>query len=95
MDQGVTKGVSDTRFDPDAVCTRAHIATFLFRAKGAEAPADAENPFKDVPADQWYTDAALWAAEQGITNGDGAADTFNPNGACTRAQIVTMLYRAQ
>ncbi len=95
VENGVTQGTSATTFAPSATCTRAHIVTFLFRAEKAKAIDGAKNPFKDVPADTWYTDAVLWAVSHDITKGDGSADTFNPGGGCTRAQIVTFLYRAQ
>ena len=95
VQEGVTNGVSADRFDPKAECTRAHIVTFLFRAKGAEAMEGAENPFTDVPENIWFTDSVLWAVAEGITNGDGAEDIFHPNAGCSRAMIVTFLYRAQ
>ena len=95
VENKVTVGTSDTTFSPDDTCTRAQIVTFLFRAKQAEAVEGAENPFTDVPADFWCVDEILWAVENGITQGDGSATVFNPNGGCTRAQIVTFLYRAQ
>ena len=92
VENGITNGVDKTHFDPAATCTRAHIVTFLFRAEKGEAGSD--NPFVDVPADQWYTEAVLWAAANGVTN--GVDDThFAPMTDCTRAQIVTLLYRAE
>ncbi|MBQ9046059.1 MAG: S-layer homology domain-containing protein [Oscillospiraceae bacterium] len=92
VENGVTQGVDATHFAPDAKCTRAHIVTFLYRAeKGA---AGAENPFVDVPAGEWYTEAVLWAVENGITQGMDATH-FAPGNDCTRAQIVTFLYRAE
>ena len=94
VENGVTKGTGSDTFSPNKTCTRAEIATFLFRYAGAEAPESAENPFTDVPADAWYTDAVLWAADQGITNGVSESK-FAPNEPCTRAQIVTFLFRAQ
>ena len=95
VEQGVTKGVSEHAFAPNDPCTRAEIVTFLFRAKRAEAVQDAENPFTDVPENAWYTDSVLWAVREGVTNGDGAADIFHPGQTCTRAMIVTFLYRAK
>ena len=94
VEAGVTKGTADDAFSPDKTCTRAEIATFLCRFANAEPLESAENPFSDVPADTWYTDAVLWAADQGVTNGVGGGK-FAPNDPCTRAQIVTFLFRAQ
>ena len=94
VETGVTKGVDNDVFAPDKTCSRAEIVTFLFRANSGEVPEGTDNPFKDVAADQWYTDAVLWAVAEGITNGVDA-DHFNPTGDCTREQIVTFLYRAQ
>ncbi len=94
VETGVTNGTSETTFSPKANCTRAQIVTFLFRACKGAAPEGAVNPFSDVPAGQWYTDAVLWAVAEEITNGM-TDTTFVPGGDCTRAQIVTFLYRAQ
>ena len=69
--------------------------TFLHRYAGTPAPASTNNPFVDVPAGEWYTNAVLWAVEEGITNGYGSETTFAPNNVCTRGQIVTFLYRAE
>ena len=95
VQEGVTNGVSADAFAPKAECTRAHIVTFLFRAKQAQAVEGAVNPFIDVPTDAWFTDSALWAVSEGITNGDGSEETFHPNAGCSRAMIVTFLFRAQ
>ena len=89
---GVTKGVSKTHFAPNAAITRGQAVTLLWRLAG-EPEAEAESPFKDVPAQRYDADAVAWAAEQGVTNGVTAA-RFAPDDACTRAQIVTFLYRA-
>ncbi|MBQ9045233.1 MAG: S-layer homology domain-containing protein [Oscillospiraceae bacterium] len=91
VEQGVTVGVSDTRFDPDGGCTRAQVVTFLHRA--AKTPAAAGGAaFADVPSGTWFAQAVSWAVEQGITV--GVSDTqFGPDNACTRAQIVSFLYR--
>ena len=91
VEQGITKGTSDTTFSPNANCTRAQIVTFLWRSQKFPA-ADGVNPFTDVAADAYYADAVLWAAESGVTSGT-TATTFSPNATCTRAQIVTFLYR--
>ena len=91
VEQGITKGTSDTTFSPNANCTRAQIVTFLWRSQKFPA-ADGVNPFTDVAADAYYADAVLWAAESGVTSGT-TATTFSPNATCTRAQIETFLYR--
>ena len=91
VENGITKGTSDTAFSPNATCTRAQIVTFLWRSQ--ESPAsDSVNPFTDVAADAYYANAVLWAAENSITGGT-TATAFSPNNDCTRAQIVTFLYR--
>ena len=93
VENGITKGTSDTAFSPDAVCSRAQIVTFLWRAQQSPAAGSA-NPFLDVAADAYYTDAVLWAVENGVTMGTNAEGTaFSPDDDCTRAQIVTFLYR--
>ena len=93
VDKGVTAGTSATTFAPDGICTRAQAVTFLWRAAGSPAPKSSAMPFTDVKADSYYYDAVLWAVEQGITAGTSAT-TFAPNLNCSRAQIVTFLYRA-
>ena len=91
VENGITKGTSETTFHPDEICTRAQGVTFLYRALGKLAAAQAG--FTDVAADSYYADAVNWAAENGVTN--GISETlFGPDGSCTRAQIVTFLYRA-
>lgn len=90
VENGITKGTSETTFHPDETCTRAQGVTFLYRALGKLAAAQAG--FTDVAADSYYADAVNWAAENGVTN--GISETlFGPDGSCTRAQIVTFLYR--
>lgn len=91
---GVTNGTSSDTFSPDKTCTRAEIAAFLFRYANAELPENVQSPFSDVPADAWYANVVLWAADQGIAKGVGGGK-FAPDNPCTRAQIVTFLYRAQ
>ena len=93
VEKGVTEGTSATTFSPDAVCTRAQIVTFLYRAAGSPAVKSAVNPFTDVSASDYYYNAVLWAVENGITTGTSET-TFSPNESCTRAQCVTFLYRA-
>ncbi|MBR3416692.1 MAG: S-layer homology domain-containing protein [Clostridia bacterium] len=91
---GITTGTSATTFSPDDGCTRGQVVTFLWRSAGQPEPASAKNPFKDVPASEYYYKAVLWAVEKGITNGTDATH-FSPEDTCTRAQIVTFLYRWQ
>ena len=88
---GVTNGVADDVFAPDASCTRAQAVTFLWRAAGAPV-ADADCGFADVDSSDYYYDAVVWAVTNGITNGVGDG-LFAPDEVCTRAQIVTFLYR--
>ena len=92
--EGVTGGTSDTLFAPNASCTRAQAVTFLWRAAGSPEPKSADLPFTDVPADAYYAKAVAWAVENGVAK--GVSETaFAPNATCTRAQIVTFLWRAQ
>ena len=91
VEKGITDGTSDTTFSPNDPCTRAHVVTFLWRAEN-KPDAGSRNPFADVAAGEYYTDAVLWAVSKGIT--DGTSDTtFSPADPCTRGQIVTFLYR--
>lgn len=91
VENKIVLGVSETKFDPDGICTRAQIVTLLWRA--AESPAaGSANPFADVAADAYYADAVLWAVGKEITIGTSGT-TFSPNRICTRAEIVTFLYR--
>ena len=93
VEQEITRGVDEWHFAPNSPCTRAQVATFLWRAAGRPEPKTTVNPFIDVPADQYYYKAVLWAVENRITNGT-SANKFSPNSPCTRGQIVTFLYRA-
>ena len=90
IENGITTGTADGRFAPDATCTRAQGMTFLFRA--SKASADGAPAFSDVAADAYYAEAVKWATDNGITNGT-TSSTFSPAGGCTRAQIVTFLWR--
>ena len=90
----ITNGTSATTFSPDATCTRGQVVTFLWRAKGCPEPTNASNPFKDVISSDYYYKAVLWANEHGITNGTSAT-TFSPNDPCTRAHVVTFLWRTE
>ena len=91
VENGITTGTGNGRFSPDATCTRAQSVTFLYRALSARAEGTAE--FRDVPKNAYYADAVAWAAANGITTGIGGG-LFGPDNDCTRAQIVTFLYRA-
>ena len=92
VEKGITSGTSAVTFDPNGICTRAQAVTFLWRAAGSPAP-KSMNSFADVPADAYYAKAVAWAVENGITSGTGGGK-FSPDATCTRAQIVTFLYRA-
>ena len=92
VEQGITKGTSDTTFSPDATCSRAQIVAFLWRSEKSPAAGTA-NPFADVKASAYYADAVLWAVKHNITVGT-TFSIFSPDEECTRAQIVTFLYRA-
>lgn len=92
LSQSITTGTSDTAFSPDAPCTRAQAVAFLFRAAGSPAVSDG-NAFSDVAANAYYADAVTWAEKNGVTGGIGGG-LFGSGRDCTRAQIVTFLYRA-
>ena len=92
VEQGITKGTSDTMFSPDATCSRAQIVTFLWRSQKSPAAGTA-NPFTDVKASAYYADAVLWAVKEDVTKGT-TNTTFSPDATCTRAQIVTFIYRS-
>ena len=91
-ENGITGGVDDTHFAPNATCTRAQVVTFLWRAAGSPEP-ESLSSLSDVPADAYYAKAVAWALENGITTGTGNG-TFTPNAVCSRGQIVTFLWRA-
>ncbi len=88
----ITKGVSVDRFAPNEYCTRAQIVTFLWTAAGKPEPEQDGQPFRDVALDSYYCKAVQWALENQITSGTSSLD-FSPNEPCTRAQIVTFLWR--
>ena len=92
VENGITKGTTDTTFDPNAVCTRGQIVTFLFRASGDEKVATGTN-FADVASGSYCADAVAWAVANDVTNGF-ADGTFRPEATCTRGQAVTFIYRA-
>ena len=90
MQEGITTGMGKNLFAPDATVTRGQFVTFLYRLSGAKS--DAAHPFTDVPAGSYYEPAIAWAYSKGITTGTSKT-TFNPDSPCTRAQIITFLYR--
>ena len=92
VERGITKGTSSTSFSPFAPCTRGQIVTFLYRSAGSPKVSGACN-FSDVSFGSFCRDAVIWASSEGITNGTSAG-RFSPNEGCTRAQVVTFLYRA-
>ena len=91
VENGITDGTSATTFSPDAVCSRGQIVTFLWRANGSPA-VSGNSAFTDVAADAYYAAAVTWAEKNDITGGIGGG-LFGSNNNCTRAQIVTFLYR--
>ena len=90
VENGITSGTSATTFAPDATVTRGQTVTFLYRAAGS--PAATGDSFSDVSGDAYYANAVAWAVQKGITSGTGNGQ-FSPNADCTRAQIVTFLFR--
>ena len=93
VENGITKGTSDTTFSPNMTCSRAQIVTFLWRSEKSPTAGTA-NPFADVKSTAYYADAVLWAVKENITKGT-TSTTFSPNADCTRAQIVTFLWRCK
>ena len=91
VENGITNGTTDTTFGPDETCTRAHGVTFLSRTAGTNTASGNSN-FADVDANAYYASAVKWAVDNGITNGISSS-LFGPDSSCTRAQIVTFLYR--
>ena len=91
IENGITNGMTETTFAPDATCTRGQIVTFLYRA--LKGTASGSTNFTDVKSDTFYADAINWAVANNVTNGTSNT-TFSPNADCTRAEIVTFLYRA-
>ena len=91
LENGITNGLADGTFGVNNTCTRGQSVTFLYRAMGT-APTTV-NGFTDVESNAFCAEAVAWAVENGVTNGTSAT-TFSPSNGCTRAQIVTFLYRA-
>ena len=92
VEEGVAEGTGDGIFSPDAGCIRAQIVTFIWRMAGSPEPSETSDAFHDLPEDAYYYDAMLWANEKGIISGTSEV-TLSPDGPCTRAQAVTMLWR--
>ena len=92
LERNITAGTSATQFSPSKPCTRAEIVTFLWVMAGRPGPESMDMPFADVAHGVYYYKAVLWAAEQGITAGTGP-NSFSPNKTCTRAEVVTMLWK--
>ena len=92
VDNGITKGMTETIFAPNSNCTRAQAVTFLHRYLG-QPESDMANPFTDVDSGEFYANAICWAVENGVTTGV-TTTTFEPDSTCTRGQIVTFLFRA-
>lgn len=93
VENGITTGVSEDKFAPNADCDRSQVVTFLWRAAGQPEPKGTAAGFSDVKESDWYYKAVMWAVEQGITSGTGNG-LFSPKKACTRAEVVTFLWRA-
>ena len=94
VENGITYGVDDKHFAPDISCDRGDVITFLWRAAGKPEPKAANNPFTDVKESDYFYKAVLWGVENGIVAGV-SADKFAPYSQCTRAQVVTFLWRAE
>ena len=94
VENGVVKGMDETHFEPETVCTRAQALTFLWRANGMPQPKTTTNPFGDVDASAYYYDAVLWGVENGIVKGMDETH-FEPDTACSRAHALTFLWRAK
>lgn len=93
LENNITKGITDSTFEPDTGCSRGQVVTFLWRAAGCPEPTSTEHNFTDVRKGAYYYKAMLWAVEQGITVGT-TKTTFAPDDTCTRGQVVTFLWRA-
>lgn len=93
VQKGITNGATDTTFNPNGICLRAHVVTFLHRAAGNPEPSSSSNPFIDAKPSDFFYKPVLWAVENGITNGTSAT-TFGSYANCNRAAVVTFLWRA-
>ena len=94
VEHTVTAGTEPTKFSPNIGCSRAQVMMFLWRANGSPRIILRNNPFKDVKEGDYFYDAVLWAVRNGITTGT-STDTFSPDLNCTRAQVMTFLWRAK
>ena len=94
VENGITAGMTPDTFAPDVTCTRGQIVTFLWRFKGCPEADTEQSVFKDVKHGAFYEKAVAWASENGVTAGTSRT-SFSPGSTCTRAQVVTFLYRAQ
>ena len=94
VEKGITAGTTKTTFSPNEICTRGQTAAFIWRATGKPTPVGSANPFKDVGSGEYFYPAVMWAAENGVAAGTGKT-TFSPGDTCTRAEVVTFLYRAR
>lgn len=94
LENGITTGTSRTAFSPETTCTRGQVVTFLWRLQGEPEPAATGNSFSDVSPAQYYCRAVQWAVENGITNGTSDI-AFSPDAVCTRAQVLTFLWRTE
>jgi len=92
LENGVTSGTSTTTFSPSDTCTRGQVVTFLWRSQGQPEPTTKKNAFSDVSATDYFYKSVLWAVEKGITNGTSSS-TFSPEATCTKAQVLTFLWR--
>ena len=92
VEKGITNGTDATHFSPNATCTRGQVVRFLWNAAGKQQAAQVQNPFLDVEEGKYYYNAVLWAVEQKVTNGTDVTH-FSPNTGCSRAQVVSFLYR--
>ena len=93
MENGIATGTGPTTFGPKGTCTRAQIVTFLWNYCGSPEPVTTENPFTDVKPTSYYYKPVLWAFENDVTTGTSPT-TFGPKSTCTRAQVVTFLWKA-
>ena len=94
VENGITTGTSATTFSPNAACTRGQVVTFLWHANGDPEDIAKSNPFGDVKSINYYYKPVLWAMEHGITSGT-TENSFSPNQTCTRAQIVTFIWKSK
>lgn len=92
LEKGYMNGMSENVFDPDGSVTRAQLVTILYRAAGSPSVAGMSNPFRDVDANSWYSDAVIWGAFNGVVKGV-TSDAFTPDGSITREQLATFLFR--